>query len=88
MACEDFPCCGHEAGDCEGLLYGSDESIKADAMLHFECEHYAGFCAVADNEPDHDLDRDDLNADGIPWCYGCDDYATNCDANPEFYHNR
>lgn len=28
MACEDFPCCGHEAGDCEGLLYGTDESIK------------------------------------------------------------
>lgn len=28
MACEDFPCCGHELGDCEGLLYGSDESIK------------------------------------------------------------
>ena len=29
MACEDYPCCGHEMGDCEGLLYGSDESIKA-----------------------------------------------------------
>lgn len=27
--CEDFPCCGHEAGDCNGGLYGSDESIKA-----------------------------------------------------------
>ena len=27
--CEDFPCCGHEPGDCEGLLYGSDEDIKA-----------------------------------------------------------
>lgn len=29
MACEDFPCCGHERGDCEGGLYGSDESIIA-----------------------------------------------------------
>lgn len=29
MACEDFPCCGHEAGDCEGQKYGSDEDIKA-----------------------------------------------------------
>lgn len=28
MACEDYPCCGHELGDCEGNLYGSDESIK------------------------------------------------------------
>ena len=27
--CEDYPCCGHEAGDCNGGLYGSDESIKA-----------------------------------------------------------
>ncbi len=25
--CEDYPCCGHEAGDCNGNLYGSDESI-------------------------------------------------------------
>jgi len=27
MSCEDFPCCGHEAGDCNGSLYGTDESI-------------------------------------------------------------
>jgi hypothetical protein len=27
--CEDFPCCGHEQGDCDGSKYGSDESIKA-----------------------------------------------------------
>ena len=26
--CEDFPCCGHERGDCNGLKYGSDEAIK------------------------------------------------------------
>ena len=25
--CEDFPCCGHENGDCEGRLYGSDADI-------------------------------------------------------------
>lgn len=28
-ACEDYPCCGHEAGDCNGNKYGSDEAIKA-----------------------------------------------------------
>jgi hypothetical protein len=28
MRCEDFPCCGHEMNDCDGSLYGSDESIK------------------------------------------------------------
>ncbi len=27
--CEDYPCCGHEAGDCNGQKYGSDESIMA-----------------------------------------------------------
>ena len=32
MACEDYPCCGHEMNDCEGLLYGSDEAIKERAM--------------------------------------------------------
>lgn len=29
VRCEDFPCCGHEPGDCDGSLYGSDEQIKA-----------------------------------------------------------
>jgi hypothetical protein len=28
VTCEDYPCCGHEAGDCDGSKYGSDESIK------------------------------------------------------------
>lgn len=28
VKCEDWPCCGHEAGDCDGSLYGSDASIK------------------------------------------------------------
>lgn len=26
--CEDYPCCGHEWGDCDGSKYGSDEEIK------------------------------------------------------------
>ena len=28
--CEDYPCCGHEFNDCDGSLYGSDESIIQD----------------------------------------------------------
>ena len=45
--CEDFPCCGHEAGDCDGSLYGSDESIKAQVERdwregHGYCEHEVG----------------------------------------------
>ena len=27
MVCEDYPCCGHEAGDCDGSLYGTDAEI-------------------------------------------------------------
>jgi len=30
--CEDFPCCGHEANDCFGQKYGSDEEIKRRAI--------------------------------------------------------
>ena len=26
--CDDWPCCGHEAGDCNGGLYDTDEQIK------------------------------------------------------------
>jgi hypothetical protein len=40
--CEDYPCCGHEAGDCNGQLYGSDEAIKEHAMAHAHCDHEAG----------------------------------------------
>jgi hypothetical protein len=36
--CEDYPCCGHEAGDCNGNLYGSDESIMAGAARRAQLE--------------------------------------------------
>ena len=41
--CEDFPCCGHEMGDCEGLLYGSDEDIKRQVYLEMYYEDEYGF---------------------------------------------
>lgn len=34
--CEDFPCCGHEMGDCNGQRYGSDESIMAREYARLE----------------------------------------------------
>ena len=34
--CEDFPCCGHEAGDCNGQKYGSDEAIKAQVQARWD----------------------------------------------------
>lgn len=34
--CEDYPCCGHELGDCNGLLYGSDEAIKAEVFARWD----------------------------------------------------
>jgi hypothetical protein len=43
--CEDYPCCGHESGDCNGLRYGSDESIK---------EHY--YRLAASGMDDHEID--------------------------------
>lgn len=50
--CEDFPCCGHEPGDCNGLLYGSDEAIKSDP--HLLCDHEQGICEVEDDEEEDD----------------------------------
>jgi len=40
MACEDWPACGHEMNDCEGQLYGSDESIKADVVRRMNAPDY------------------------------------------------
>lgn len=68
--CEDYPCCGHEAGDCDGSLYGSDESIKAQVERdwregHGYCEHEAGIynCDGADEDECNDEEHD---------CIGCD----------------
>lgn len=44
--CEDFPCCGHEAGDCNGQLYGSDEAIKAQVEQDWNTGH--GYCDHAE----------------------------------------
>ena len=56
--CEDYPCCGHENGDCNGLLYGSDEAIKEEAIRHFNCEHEQGYCALYDDEDEPEVDDD------------------------------
>jgi hypothetical protein len=70
MACEDFPCCGHEFGDCEGLKYGSDESIKNDP--HLLCDHENGECALADEYDEYDEDEengDDTDVDSDSYYY-------------------
>ncbi len=51
--CEDYPACGHEFGDCNGLLYGSDDAIQADP--HLLCDHNSGFCEVWDAEQEEDV---------------------------------
>lgn len=59
--CEDFPCCGHELGDCDGSKYGKDENLIAHAYLHADCEHEAGYCKVAEREQDeHSYDEASL----------------------------
>jgi hypothetical protein len=52
--CEDYPCCGHENGDCNGKLYGSDEAIKAYAMEHSYCDHEAGIYDCWDEDEGDD----------------------------------
>jgi hypothetical protein len=59
--CEDYPCCGHERGDCNGQLYGSDEAIKEQVYLDFanghgSCDHENGFY---DCEDMGDYDEED-----------------------------
>ena len=54
--CEDFPCCGHERGDCNGLLYGSDEATKNDP--HLLCDHEFGECDLDYGDYDEDQDED------------------------------
>lgn len=39
--CEDYPCCGHEMGDCNGLKYGSDESIMEQVERAMYDEEFA-----------------------------------------------
>lgn len=61
--CEDYPCCGHEAGDCFGQKYGSDESIKAQVERdwregHGYCDHQAGIYNCDDDGYDEE-DEDD-----------------------------
>ena len=46
--CEDFPCCGHEAGDCNGGLYGSDESIK-NRIYAMSAEQFDAYLERPDN---------------------------------------
>jgi hypothetical protein len=43
MRCEDYPCCGHELGDCDGSLYGSDESIIAAEYARMAREDEYGY---------------------------------------------
>jgi len=59
--CEDWPCCQHELGDCDGSLYGSDESIKArvyEAIRtgHGDCDHQEGIYNCEDYGDDEDFD--------------------------------
>lgn len=70
MNCEDYPCCGHEQGDCDGRKHGSDESIKAQvekdwADGHGYCDHSSGIFNC-----DGGADEDE------EWCTDCDREVT------------
>lgn len=49
--CEDYPCCGHESGDCNGLLYGSDEAIKAQV---YRAAHDPEFAYRMERQAEYD----------------------------------
>jgi hypothetical protein len=70
--CEDYPCCGHEAGDCNGQLYGSDEAIKAEARAHIYCDHEAGVYDCYGDDSGDDYICDDCGAEDPDDCT-CDD---------------
>lgn len=67
--CEDWPCCGHEFGDCNGLLYGSNESIKEQVQRQWDtghgyCDHPNGIYQCDADDPDGDGEEDfDTNQD-------------------------
>jgi hypothetical protein len=48
MMCEDFPCCGHEMGDCDGSLYGSDEDIKREVYRKLNDPYYDPYYDLSD----------------------------------------
>jgi hypothetical protein len=61
--CEDYPACGHEWGDCNGRLYGSDEHIKAQVAEDFRnghgsCDHENGFYDCEDMGDDYEDEED------------------------------
>jgi hypothetical protein len=37
--CEDYPCCGHELGDCDGSKYGPLDYEQVAAQLEREAEY-------------------------------------------------
>lgn len=53
--CEDYPCCGHEFGDCNGQKYGSTQAIQSDP--HLLCDHNTGYCEVWDREQAEEEDE-------------------------------
>lgn len=69
--CEDFPCCGHEAGDCTGALYGPDSAIVAQVELehatgHSQCDHADGmFNCEQDEDEEGDVDWDEVNTEQV-----------------------
>lgn len=62
--CIDYPACGHESGDCQGLKYGSDESIIASVHTawntgHGYCDHQEGIYNCEDVYEDEEDDLED-----------------------------
>lgn len=80
--CEDYPCCGHTDG--LGCNWTYTPEAQAFDQKHAMCDHEAGVCdAYYDDAEPHEYDHDDLNELGVPWCYGCDYYASCGEYEPD-----
>jgi hypothetical protein len=65
----------NEAGEpiMDGAAYRFEQQLDMESAheRYLDDDEFFG-----DDEPSHyDFDWDDLDSTGMPWCYGCDDYA-------------
>lgn len=82
--CEDFPCCGHELGDCDGSLYGDPRNDP-----HLLCDHETGYCEVEEAEQDWEDWDEDEGLCGATITFGPqhDPYGARCDLPIEHQGN-
>lgn len=75
IRCEDYPCCGHTDGLGCNWTPPTFENPE-DFYEPGSPEYWDARWEREEDEDSHNYDHDDINDSGVPWCWGCDDYAT------------